>query len=67
MAVHRIFLPGFVVMHPGMKTGRIEDVLAPLLLVRQTHDINDFDAHTISSPILFLESFSSGSDRVQEG
>ena len=45
VAMHLVFLPRLVVVHPGVKTRRIENVLAAFFLVGQIDHIDDFDAH----------------------
>jgi hypothetical protein len=45
VAVHFVFVPRFVVMHPGVKTRRVEDILTPFFFVREIDHVNDFNAH----------------------
>jgi hypothetical protein len=45
MAVHGVFLPRFVVMHPGMEARRVKDILAALFFMRHIDEIDDFNAH----------------------
>src|SRR5262245_27156836 len=45
MAMHGVLLPPLVVVHPGMKPRRIENVLATLFGVSHVHQVDYFDAH----------------------
>ena len=45
MAVHGVFLPRFIVMHPGMEARRVKNILAALFFMRHIDEIDDFNAH----------------------
>src|SRR5262245_10083380 len=45
MAMHGILLSRLVIVHPGMKPRRIENVFAALFGVSHVHQVDYFDAH----------------------
>src|SRR5439155_24244332 len=45
VAVHGVFLPRLVVVHPSVEARCVKDVFAPFFLVRHIDEIDDFDAH----------------------
>jgi hypothetical protein len=45
VAMHLVFVAGFVVMHPGVKARGVKDFLSPFLLVGEIDHVDDFDGH----------------------
>jgi hypothetical protein len=45
VAVHFVFVAWFVVVHPGVKTRRVENLFALFFLVGKVHHVDDFDGH----------------------
>jgi hypothetical protein len=45
VAVQLVFLAWFVIVHPGVKARRVENLFAAFLLVCEFDHINDFNGH----------------------
>jgi hypothetical protein len=49
MAMHLVFLSGLIIVHPGMKARRVENVLASFLPMCQLNHVEDLDRHSGTS------------------
>jgi hypothetical protein len=66
VAMHRVFLPRLVIVHPGVKTWCVKDVLAPFFRVPHIHQVDHFDAREKLLLAIKLQSlqFGTGYHRV---